>query len=76
MPYPPRGMQLRTTLEGRVEEQEVLQAFRSACWDLYVSNLPDPIIAEAAALYGVTDLQPIIKEFNDIVSRYKGRWKD
>lgn len=33
-------------------------------------------IAEAAEQYGVTDLQPIIKEFNDIVLRYKGRWKD
>ncbi len=33
-------------------------------------------IAEAAEQYGVTDLQPIIKEFNDIVSKYKARWLD
>ncbi len=40
-------MVLHKKLEERVREQAVLQAFRSACWDLYVSNLPDPIITEA-----------------------------
>lgn len=40
-------MQLHKTLEERTREQAVLQAFRSACWDLYVSNLPDPVIAES-----------------------------
>lgn len=26
--------------------EEVLQAFRQACWDLYVSNLPDPKVVD------------------------------
>ena len=30
------------TKKAQMPPEEVLQAFRQACWDLYVSNLPDP----------------------------------
>jgi hypothetical protein len=28
-------------------EDEVMQQFRQACWDLYISNLPDPVVVNA-----------------------------
>ena len=43
----PKLENLATGIEGFTEE-DIIQAFRHACWDLYVSNLPDPKIINNA----------------------------
>lgn len=35
-----------TNTNRKISEDEVLEAFREACWDLYVANLPDPVILD------------------------------
>ncbi|MBI2106022.1 hypothetical protein HYT56_04265 [Candidatus Woesearchaeota archaeon] len=41
------GNQSKVTPQPGLTEKEILQSFRQSCWDLFVSNLPDPKIVNA-----------------------------
>ncbi len=49
-----------------ISDEDVLQAFRKACWDLYISNLPDPVVVNTSVDKKYKDLPD---EFRNAVPR-------
>lgn len=37
---------LKNAFKNNDLEDDILQSFRQACWDLYITNLPDPVIID------------------------------